>query len=310
VRPRLEEHDPAWSKRFEAEAEALRRALGGFSVQIEHVGSTSIRGIAAKPSIDIAVGATTTDLPPEAVAGLEGLGYAFAEDELRSWEQRYRRGTGVPWESIVHVVEWGGAHWDAFLRFRDALRADPELVREYERLKRTMLEASEGWYSGKDKGPLVARVLAAAPVRAYVLTRSADETEEIAARLADRLRPGDVVTVSGELGTGKTTFVRGACRALGVVEPVTSPTFTIGHRYRGRVDVSHLDLYRFSGVSAAEWGDLEPYFDDAIVFVEWPEAGAGALPEPRVAVRLAHAVGDRRAVELTTAEGALLEELA
>jgi tRNA threonylcarbamoyladenosine biosynthesis protein TsaE len=84
-------------------------------------------------------------------------------------------------------------------------------------------------------------------------TGSAQETEALAARLAERLRVGDVVTVSGELGTGKTTFVRGACRRLGVSEPVTSPTFTIGHRYAGEVDVSHLDLYRFSGVSPAEW---------------------------------------------------------
>ncbi len=94
------------------------------------------------------------------------------------------------------------------------------------------------------------------------------------------------MTVSGELGSGKTTFVRGACRALGVEGPVTSPTFTIGHRYRGRVDVSHLDLFRFHDVSAAEWGDLEPYFDDAVVFVEWPEAGRGVLPPARVEVRL------------------------
>jgi len=96
------------------------------------------------------------------------------------------------------------------------------------------------------------------------------------------------VTVSGELGSGKTTFVRGACRALGVEGPVTSPTFTIGHRYRGRVDVSHLDLFRFRDVSAAEWGDLEPYFDDAIVFVEWPEAAGAGLPPVRAAVRLEH----------------------
>ena len=96
------------------------------------------------------------------------------------------------------------------------------------------------------------------------------------------------MTVSGELGSGKTTFVRGACRALGVEGAVTSPTYTIGHRYQGRVDVSHLDLFRFSGVSAAEWGDLERYFDDAVVFVEWPEAGAGVLPAPRVEVRLEH----------------------
>ena len=108
------------------------------------------------------------------------------------------------------------------------------------------------------------------------------------------------MTVSGELGSGKTTFVRGACRALGVAGPVTSPTFTIGHRYPGRVDVSHLDLFRFRDVSVAEWGDLEPYFDDAVVFVEWPEAGRGVLPAPRVEVRLD--LGDDEA-RLVTIEG-------
>jgi tRNA threonylcarbamoyladenosine biosynthesis protein TsaE len=140
-------------------------------------------------------------------------------------------------------------------------------------------------------------------------TSSALETERVAARLAARLRPGDVVTVSGELGTGKTTFVRGACRALGITVPVTSPTFTIGHRYAGSPDVSHLDLFRFAGLSPAEWGDLEPYFDDAIVFVEWPEAGLAALPAARVSIRLDHAGGDRRLLELAAADGALLEGL-
>jgi tRNA threonylcarbamoyladenosine biosynthesis protein TsaE len=114
------------------------------------------------------------------------------------------------------------------------------------------------------------------------------ETEEIAARLARELVLGDVVTISGELGSGKTTFVRGACRALGVTAPVTSPTYTIGHRYEGQPDVSHLDLYRFTAVSAAEWGDLEPYFDDAVVFVEWPEAAGAGLPSVRAAVRIEH----------------------
>ena len=121
-----------------------------------------------------------------------------------------------------------------------------------------------------------------------LLSSSAGETEELAARLARELVVGDVVAVSGELGSGKTTFVRGACRALGVTAPVTSPTYTIGHRYEGDPDVSHLDLYRFSGVSAAEWGDLEPYFDDAIVFVEWPEAAGAGLPPARASVRLEH----------------------
>jgi tRNA threonylcarbamoyladenosine biosynthesis protein TsaE len=140
-------------------------------------------------------------------------------------------------------------------------------------------------------------------------TRSPEETEALAAKLAERLEVGDVVTVSGELGTGKTTFVRGACTALGVHERVTSPTFTIGHRYHGdRGEVSHLDLYRFQGVSAAEWGDLEPYFDDAIAFVEWPEAGEGALPAPRIRVRLLHIDENRRMIEFEVEEEALLRE--
>jgi tRNA threonylcarbamoyladenosine biosynthesis protein TsaE len=143
-----------------------------------------------------------------------------------------------------------------------------------------------------------------------LVASSVEATEAVAARLASRLALGDVVTVAGELGVGKTTFVRGACRALGVASPVASPTFTIGHRYQGRVDVSHLDLYRFSGVSAAEWGDLEPYFDDAIVFVEWPEAGARSLPAARVAVRLAHVDTGTRRLTVDAAEGALLEGLA
>ena len=141
-------------------------------------------------------------------------------------------------------------------------------------------------------------------------TTSAAETESVAARLAERLRAGDVVTVSGELGAGKTTFVRGACRRSASLQPVTSPTFTIGHRYRGQTDVSHLDLYRFTGLSAAEWGDLEPYFDDAIAFVEWPEAGAGSLPAARVVVRLEHIDPERRLIRLDAAEPALLEGIA
>jgi tRNA threonylcarbamoyladenosine biosynthesis protein TsaE len=141
-----------------------------------------------------------------------------------------------------------------------------------------------------------------------LISSSAAETEAVAARLADRLRVGDVVTVRGELGAGKTTFVRGACRALGITEPVTSPTFTIGHRYRGLVDVSHLDLYRFAGVSPAEWGDLEPYFDDAIVFVEWPEAGTGVLPRACVDVALEHVDEQRRRIKLDGGDATLLQD--
>jgi tRNA threonylcarbamoyladenosine biosynthesis protein TsaE len=138
---------------------------------------------------------------------------------------------------------------------------------------------------------------------------SPEETEALAGRLARRLAPGDVVLVSGDLGTGKTTFVRGACRALGVTGRVTSPTFTIGHRYRGAPDVSHLDLYRFRGLSAAEWGDLEPYFEDAIVFVEWPEAGVGMLPPERARVTLAHVAPERRSIHVDAPDDALLQAL-
>jgi tRNA threonylcarbamoyladenosine biosynthesis protein TsaE len=134
---------------------------------------------------------------------------------------------------------------------------------------------------------------------------SPEETERIAAALARELRPGDVVTVAGELGTGKTTFIRGACRQLGVTAPVTSPTYTIGNRYRGDVDVSHLDLYRFSALTDAEWGDLERYFEDAVVFIEWPEAGAGFLPPARAEVRLQHAQQTLRLITLSSAEKSL-----
>ncbi|HYY64414.1 MAG TPA: tRNA (adenosine(37)-N6)-threonylcarbamoyltransferase complex ATPase subunit type 1 TsaE [Gaiellaceae bacterium] len=139
---------------------------------------------------------------------------------------------------------------------------------------------------------------------------SAEETEAVAARLAAGLGVADVVTVSGELGSGKTTFVRGACRQLGIEVPVTSPTFTIGHRYPGNPDVSHLDLFRFQGFSPAEWGDLEPYFDDAIAFVEWPEAAGDALPPVRVAVRLSHVDRERRKIELASDDRELLGDVA
>jgi tRNA threonylcarbamoyladenosine biosynthesis protein TsaE len=140
-------------------------------------------------------------------------------------------------------------------------------------------------------------------------TSSPEETEAVAARLAGALQSGDLVTVSGELGTGKTTFVRGAARALGVTQAVTSPTFTVGHRYRGAVgDVSHIDLYRFAEVSNAEWGDLEPYFEDAVIFLEWPEAAGDELPPVRASVRLRHREGDRRLISLE-AEKCLLEHV-
>src|SRR5262249_30693411 len=142
-----------------------------------------------------------------------------------------------------------------------------------------------------------------------IRSASPAETEAVAAMLAGELRAGDVVTVSGDLGSGKTTFVRGACRRLGITVPVTSPTFTVGHRYPNDPDVSHLDLYRFQGFSAAEWGDLEPYFEDAICFVEWPDAAPGSRPPVRVEVRLSHVDPARRLISLHSSDLPLLDRL-
>ena len=136
-------------------------------------------------------------------------------------------------------------------------------------------------------------------------TAAAAETEALAADLAAALRPGDVVLVSGELGAGKTTFVRGACRALGVGVPVTSPTFTIARRYEdGRVPVSHLDLFRLGEGLDEEEPELleEELGPDRVAFVEWPEVGAGALPAPRLRVRLRHRGGAHRLIEVERSE--------
>jgi tRNA threonylcarbamoyladenosine biosynthesis protein TsaE len=135
-----------------------------------------------------------------------------------------------------------------------------------------------------------------------VRTDSAEATERLGADLAGNLEPGDVVLVTGELGAGKTTFVRGACRALGVTEPVLSPTFTIGRRYHGDVPVSHLDLYRLSGLNDEEPGFLDDYLTaDAIAFVEWPEVAAGELEPIRARVGIGHAGGDEREVTVDLA---------
>ncbi len=138
-------------------------------------------------------------------------------------------------------------------------------------------------------------------------TRSPEETAAAGAELAAALHPGDVVLVSGELGAGKTTFVRGALRALGVTGPVTSPTFVVGALHDGAAGpVAHLDLYRLVGLDGEDPGLLDPYFGPATVtFVEWPEragdeaAAAGGRPVSR-RVALGHAGGDRRTVTISS----------
>jgi tRNA threonylcarbamoyladenosine biosynthesis protein TsaE len=135
-------------------------------------------------------------------------------------------------------------------------------------------------------------------------TASAAETEAFGGRLARSLQPGDVVLVSGELGSGKTTLIRGACRELGVREPIVSPTFTIGRRYRGRIPVSHLDLFRLDTLGGEDPGLLDDYLTpDTVTFVEWPAIGAPALEKTIEArggevrrVEIRHAGGNRREI--------------
>jgi tRNA threonylcarbamoyladenosine biosynthesis protein TsaE len=134
------------------------------------------------------------------------------------------------------------------------------------------------------------------------VTSSPEETEAAAAELAARLRPGDVVLVSGELGAGKTTFVRGACRALGVEGVVTSPTYTIGQVYAGAGgrEIAHLDLYRLDSLAGEDPALLDDYLTpDRIGFVEWPAAGEAGIEKVTARVRIDHAGGDQRVLEVT-----------
>ncbi len=137
-------------------------------------------------------------------------------------------------------------------------------------------------------------------------TTSAAETEALGAALARTLAPGEVVLIDGELCAGKTTFVRGAARALGVTDPVTSPTFTIGQRYAAAAPlafVAHLDLYRLRSMRDEDPDLLADYVGpDAITFVEWPNVGEHELSELGTVahrVKLLHGGADRRIIEVT-----------
>jgi tRNA threonylcarbamoyladenosine biosynthesis protein TsaE len=133
-----------------------------------------------------------------------------------------------------------------------------------------------------------------------VETSDPQQTESVGAELAEALKPGDVVLVRGELGAGKTTLVRGAARALGVAGPVTSPTFSIGHRYAtDDVIVSHLDLFRLAGLEHEDPELLADYLGpERIAFVEWPQDARAELVGARLHVTLSHGGGDRRRIEV------------
>lgn len=133
-----------------------------------------------------------------------------------------------------------------------------------------------------------------------VETSDPAQTEALGAELAAALKPGDIVLVRGELGAGKTTLVRGAAKALGVGDVVTSPTFSIAHRYQGSdVSVSHVDLYRLAGLAQEEPDLLDDYLaPDAIAFVEWPEETVSELRDACLLVTLTHEGADRRCIEV------------
>lgn len=139
-----------------------------------------------------------------------------------------------------------------------------------------------------------------------VETSGPAETESLGAELAEILGDGDVVLVRGELGSGKTTLVRGAARALGVRGPVTSPTFSIGHRYEAdALSVSHLDLYRLAGLEHEDPDLLADYLGPGrIAFVEWPQDTDAELAGARVRVTLSHGGGDRRRIDVDELAGA------
>jgi tRNA threonylcarbamoyladenosine biosynthesis protein TsaE len=131
-------------------------------------------------------------------------------------------------------------------------------------------------------------------------TSTPEETEAAGAELAQRLAPGDLVLVAGELGSGKTTFVHGAAGALGVTDQVTSPTFTIGQVYGGGpIEVAHIDLYRLHSLAGEDPALLDDYLTpERIGFVEWPEIAIPELGRPAARVRIEHLGGDHRAIEI------------
>jgi tRNA threonylcarbamoyladenosine biosynthesis protein TsaE len=135
---------------------------------------------------------------------------------------------------------------------------------------------------------------------ARAVTRSADETLALAGSVGELLRPGDVVSLVGGLGAGKTVFARGVARALGVTEPVVSPSFTIVREYEGRLPLVHIDVYRVDTIQELhDLGFEELVRDDAVTVVEWGDVIDRLLPGDRLDVRLAAGDGDdERVVEL------------
>jgi len=133
-----------------------------------------------------------------------------------------------------------------------------------------------------------------------IVTRSVDETRALGEELGrDVLRAGDVVVLSGELGTGKTALAQGVGRGLEVEGPVVSPTFTLVREYEGRVRLCHVDVYRLERVQEIHELGIEEQLEESVTLIEWGEVAVSALPADRLEVRLTAGVGpDERIIEL------------
>ncbi len=127
----------------------------------------------------------------------------------------------------------------------------------------------------------------------FARTASPEQTRELAAALADVCRSGDLILLVGDLGAGKTTFTQGFAAALGVTVPVTSPTFTLAHRYDGRIRLHHLDVYRLEHLSEVYDLDLPELLDDgAVTLIEWGDAILAALPAQYLELSMTLVEGD------------------
>ncbi|MCF3943178.1 tRNA (adenosine(37)-N6)-threonylcarbamoyltransferase complex ATPase subunit type 1 TsaE [Oceanobacillus alkalisoli] len=124
------------------------------------------------------------------------------------------------------------------------------------------------------------------------IAHSLEETEEIAMRLANLLQPGDLLTLEGELGSGKTTFTKGLAKGLGITRNVNSPTFTIVKQYKGRIPLYHMDVYRLED-SDEDIGFSEYFHGDGVSVVEWAEFIKDYLPEERLEIGIEYTDDDQ-----------------
>ena len=116
---------------------------------------------------------------------------------------------------------------------------------------------------------------------------SPDETEKIAYEFSSRLKPGDVVCMYGELGAGKTAFVRGIARGLGIEDHITSPTFTIVNEYFGKMPLYHFDVYRIADADEMYEIGYEEYIDgNGVSVIEWPQLITDILPQSYYSVKI------------------------